>query len=271
MSRVADFYRGSARATARSSASRGSRRAATDDPSHLVDLGDHYFQDGNYALAIADLEAHPHVVQPRAKALAALGDVYLEHDMTPRRSPLCRRPSQLDKDNAASRRQLAVALERARSYQEATTLWTELAGEGEATGDKLLAREARSQIVTLWGLQHRSRRQLPGFTAEFGGNPPDVEAGRTLAEALLHLRRLADAEADAPPGRRARAGRHRDLPRARAVLVQEDKLDDAIAVLRSSSRSSRSARESSTSAWPSTRSRLQGRRTPSRTPRARSS
>ncbi|CAN5361970.1 hypothetical protein BH09MYX1_BH09MYX1_22400 [soil metagenome] len=66
---------------------------------------------------------------------------------------------------------------------------------------------------------------------QFAGNPPDVEAGRTLAEAQLHLRRLPDAETtlrkviDLAPGD---ADTYLALER---VLVQENKIQDAIVIL----------------------------------------
>ena len=51
-------------------------------------------------------------------------------------------------------------------------------------GDKALARECRTRIVTLWGLEHMLEQELPGLRRQFGATPPDLEAGRTLAEVL---------------------------------------------------------------------------------------
>src|ERR1019366_8350104 len=82
LSRVADFY---ARIGEKDRSLMALQRLAQEggsDAGHLVYLGDRYFQDGNAALAVQTWKRILTTVQPRAKALAALGDVYLEHDMT---------------------------------------------------------------------------------------------------------------------------------------------------------------------------------------------
>ncbi len=74
-------------------------------------------------------------------------------------------------------------------------------------------------------------QQLPALRRQFAADPPDPEAGRMLAEALIHLRKLPDAETTlrrvlelAPSD----ADSYLALER---VLVQEGKIPDAIAVL----------------------------------------
>jgi cellulose synthase operon protein C len=232
LSRVADFY---ARIGEKDRSLKVLQRLAQatggGDAGHLVDLGDRYFQDGNAPLAVQTWKRILSAVQPRAKALAALGDVYLEHDMTTDALAAYKEAVALEPSNLSYEKALAAAYERTRAYHDAETLYQEIAAHAKDKGDKTLARECRTRIVTLWGLQHTLEPQLPALRRQFGAVPPDPEAGRTLAEALTHLRRLPEAETtlrrvvDLAPGD---AESYLALER---VLVQESKIADAIAVL----------------------------------------
>ncbi len=232
LSRVADFY---ARIGEKDRSLKVLERLAQvgggGDAGHLVDLGDRYFQDGNAPLAVQTWKRILTTVQPRAKAFAALGDVYLEHDMTAEALAAYKEAVALEPTNLGYEKALAAAYERIRAYHEAEVLYEEIAAHAKDKGDKALARECRARIVTLWGLQHTLEPELPGLRRQFGATPPDPEAGRTLAEALTHLRRLPEAEAalrrvlDLAPGD---AESYLALER---VLVQESKIAEAIAVL----------------------------------------
>ena len=113
----------------------------------------------------------------------------------------------------------------------ARAIWEELADKAKQTSDKLLAREARTHIVNLWGLEHLLEQQLPIRQPQFAANPPDVEAGRTLAEAQIHLRKLADAEITLRRVIELAPGDADSYLALEHVLVQGNKLQDAIAVL----------------------------------------
>ncbi|HEY2516182.1 MAG TPA: HEAT repeat domain-containing protein [Polyangiaceae bacterium] len=231
LSRVADFYQRIGEGERSIKVLTRLAQTNASDPSHLVDLGDRYFQDGNTPLALQTWKRLLIVVQPRARALSVLGDVYLEHDMTAEALAALREALQLDHDNPGVKKQLANALERARSYREAVGIWSELAAKAKQSNDKVLAREARSHIVTLWGLERIIDAQVGPLAAQFNTNPPDVDAGRTLAEVQLHLRRLADAEVTLRKVidlARGDADAYLALER---VLVQENKLEQAIATL----------------------------------------
>ncbi|HEY8080148.1 MAG TPA: tetratricopeptide repeat protein, partial [Labilithrix sp.] len=182
LSRLADFY---GRIGENDRSLKVLTRLATvgaNDPGHLTDLGDRYFQDGNVQLAVQTWKRILTTVTPRARALAALGDVYLEHDMNAEALASFREAVQIEPNTLAYKKQLASALERARSYREARELWQQLADKAKASGDKILAREARSRIVTLWGFERILEAQVPSLKQKFEqANPPDVEAGRTLA------------------------------------------------------------------------------------------
>jgi tetratricopeptide (TPR) repeat protein len=231
LSRLADFYGRIGESDRSLKVLTRLSQVGANDPGHLTDLGDRYFQDGNQALAIQTWKRILSTVSPRARALAALGEVYLEHDMTPDALASFKEAVQLEPQNLGYKKQLASALERARSYRESRVIWQELAEKARTSGDKILAREARSRIVTLWGFERILEGQLPTLTQKFGTTPPDVESGRMLAEVQLHLRKLADAEVTL---RRVIAGAPGDADSYLAlerVLVQENKTGDAIAVL----------------------------------------
>ncbi len=231
LSRVADFY---ARIGDSERSLKVLQRLAagtSGDPGHLVDLGDRYFQDGNVALAVQTWKRILVVVQPRAKALAALGDVYLEHDMTSDALAAYKEAVALDPANLAFKKALAAADERTRAYRDARQLYEEIVAKARDKGDKALARECRTRIVTLWGLERILDAQLPGLKATFAANPPDLEAGRMLAEALLHLRRLGEAEATLQQVIHLSPGDTESYLALERVLVQDGKIADAIAVL----------------------------------------
>jgi tetratricopeptide (TPR) repeat protein/HEAT repeat protein len=231
LARVADFY---ARIGENEKSLKILQRVAmgaNGDPGPLVDLGDRYFQDGDTPLAVQTWKRILSVVQPRAKALCALGDVYLEHDMTSDALSAYKEAVQLEPNNLAFKKSLAAAYERTRAYREARALYEEIVAKAKDKGDKVLGRECRTRIVTLWGLERILEQQLPGLKRAFGGMPPDIEAGRMLAEAQLHLRRLADAEATLRQVIGVAPGDGESYLALERVLVQESKIAEAIAVL----------------------------------------
>ena len=234
LSRLADFY-------ARIGDSDRSLKVLTrlaqigsTDPGHLTDLGDRYFQDGNVPLAVSTWRRMLTTISPRGRALSALGEVYLEHDMTADALSAFKEAVQLEPQNLTYKKQLASALERARNYREARALWQELADKAKQTGDKILAREARSRIVTLWGFERVLDAQIAPLKQKFAASPPDIESGRMLAEVELHLRKLPDAEATLRKIITVAPGDADSYLALERVLVQqnkEEKLIDAIAVL----------------------------------------
>ena len=231
LSRVADFY---ARIGENDRSLKVLQRLALTsnaDPGHLVDLGDRYFQAGNVPLAMQTWKRILAVVQPRAKALVALGDVYLEHDRTNDALAAYREAVDLEPTNLAYKKALAAAYERVRSYREALSLYEETARKAKEKGDKALLRDARTRIVTLWGLEHVLEQQIAPLRQQFGATPPDAEAGRTLAEVLMHMRRLPEAEATLRRVLEVAPGEGETYGALERVLVQEGKIADAIGVL----------------------------------------
>jgi tetratricopeptide (TPR) repeat protein len=142
---------------------------------------------------------------------------------------------QLEPQTLPYKKQLASALERVKSYSEARQIWQELQTKAKANGDKLLAREARTRIVTLWSLEGGNvlATQIPLLQRAFSANPPDLEAGRMLAEAQLrdHKAGPGDAEKTLRKIVEVAPGDTESYLALERVLVQENKLEDAIAVL----------------------------------------
>jgi tetratricopeptide (TPR) repeat protein len=201
------------------------------DPAHLVDLGDRYFQAGNTALALQTWKRILTLVQPRAKALAALGDVYMEHDKTADALAVYREAVELDPANLAYKKSLAAALERTRAYRDARVLYEEILKKARDKADRPLVREARTHLVTLWSLERVLDAVLPTLRRQFSATPPDIESGRTLAEALLHLRRLPEAEATLQRVVSLAPGDTESYGALERALVQEGKVAEAIGVL----------------------------------------
>jgi len=201
------------------------------DPSHLVDLGDRYFQDGNVPLAVTTWKRILLTVTPRARALAALGDVYLEHEMVSDAIVALREALSLDPSSIPYKKALAGALEHGKNYRDAQTHWQELAKRAKEKADPALAREARSHLVTIWSMERALEPQVAPLTRAFVGPPADLDAGRALAEVLMHLRRLPETEATLNRIVTLAPGDAETYLALERVLVQEGKLDQAIATL----------------------------------------
>ena len=211
--------------------------ASGGDPTHLVDLGDRYFQAGDKKRALETWARIRAVLPNRARAAATLGEVYLDHDMVAEALAALKEAAQLEPSNVRFKKALAIALERTASatgnpalrYGEARELWQELLAG--AAGDKLLAREARTHIVSLWGLTHELPSRIAPLTARLNGAPPDLEAGRLLAEVQRKLHRLEDAEATLRRIVQEAPGDEEALLSLERVLVLQQNLLGAIEVL----------------------------------------
>jgi tetratricopeptide (TPR) repeat protein len=208
------------------------------DPQYIIDLGDRYYQAGDKKRALETWARIKTVLPNRAKAASALGDVYLDHDMPAEALAALREAVQIEPGNVRYKKALAGGLERTAAslgsapmrYGEARALWEELLA-GAGRNDKNLAREARTNIVKLWGLTRELPAQVNPLTNRFAGNPPDLEAGRLLAEVQRRLHRLPEAEATLRRVATLAPGDEESLLALERVLVQEQKTDGAIEVL----------------------------------------
>jgi len=210
------------------------------DPEHLVELGARYWQEGDKKKALATWQRIKVVVPDRARALLMLGDLYLEHDMPKEALAALSEAAKLSPKQPRFRKAYALALERtsattgtrdgkSEQFEEARKIWEELIRE--AANDPNLAREARQHIVTLYSLEGQLGQRVPGLEHRLAQNPPDLEAGRLLAEAHLRLRRYADAERVLARVIEKAPGDVESLSSLERVLVLERKLREAIGVL----------------------------------------
>jgi cellulose synthase operon protein C len=210
------------------------------DPQHLVELGARYWIAGDKARAIATWQRIRNVVPDRVQGAIALGDVLLEHDLVKEALEVLSEAAKLEPGQSRAQKALALGLERAggaatstdarRAYHDqALAIWERLLRE--AGNNAEAAREARQHVVTLWSLRNQLSQRAAGLRKRFAGNPPDLEAGRLLAEAETRARRYGDAEATLRRLAELAPGDPDSLVRLERVLVLERKLAEAIGVL----------------------------------------
>ena len=172
------------------------------DPRHLVELGDHYYRQGDPKRAVEIWQRIRVVVPDRARGLHALGEVLLEHDMPDEALAALRQAVALAPRDPKYQKALAQALERtgtsgsdserADLHGAALRIWEKLLHD--PLSDKAAQREARQHMVTLWGVDKELMERVRPLERRLAQNPPDLEAGRLLAEAYTRLRRPADSE-----------------------------------------------------------------------------
>ncbi|MCC7536029.1 MAG: tetratricopeptide repeat protein, partial [Deltaproteobacteria bacterium] len=204
-------------------------RIDPDDPAHLVALGEQLLDAGHRERALA---VWRRILggRDRAEAHATLAGVYADHDMLVEATEEYRRAVELDPDDIEHQRGLASVLERRRELAAAIVAWQrvlELAGR-----DRAARREARRRIVSIWGLERSLRTRIAELRSRFGATPPDIEAGRFLAEALLRSRQLSEARDVLERITRAEPGDIESLTTLEQVHVQTGNLPAAIDVLR---------------------------------------
>lgn len=235
---VADFYE---RVEEKDKALKVLQRLAGSnggDPTHVIDLGDRYYQAGDKKKALETWARIKTIVPNRARAAATLGEVYLDHDMPAEALAALREAAQQEPANVRYKKSLATAIERTATslgnaplrYGEARALWQELlATAGQS--DKVLARECRSHIVSLWALTRELPAQVAPLHHRFNAPTPDLEAGRLLAEVLRKLHRLPESEAALRRVVALAPGDSESLLSLERVLVQQQNLSGAIEVL----------------------------------------
>ncbi len=210
------------------------------DPRHLVDLGDRYWEEGDKQKALRTWERIKVVVRDRALALMTLGEVYLEHSLSEQGLAALREAVKLKPKQVKYRKAYALALERTgasasskpsrqRQYEDARRIWEQLLKE--AGDNQYLAREARQHIVTLYALGGDLRQRVAPLQRRLEKQPPDLEAGRLLAEVHIRLKSYAEAERTLNRVLKDAPGDASSLSRLSRVLVLQRKLKEAIAVL----------------------------------------
>ena len=203
LTRVADFYERIDEKERATKIFAHLVQVAPNDPTPLVELGDRFWVAGDRKKAIETWNRIRTAVSSKPKALAALGDVLLDHDMVIEGLAALKEASDLEPGNIKAKKSLAAALERVATgaeaaqlrnarFDDARALWEEVL---EKSGnDRLLAREARTHLVSLWQILKQLESKSEPLRRRLADDPPDLEAGKLLAEVQIRLRKLADAE-----------------------------------------------------------------------------
>ncbi len=242
LGRLADFYE---RIEEKDRATRLLQRLAQGggrDPRYIIDLGDRYFQQGDKKKAMETWARLRTVITNRAEALATLGEVYLDHDMTNEALEALREAVSLEPNQLRFLKTLAIALERTGStmtrrrvltgaHAEALQIWGKILDMAYRAQDEAQAREARVHIVSLWALSDQLGAQVSPLSAKFSANPPDIQAGRMLVEVQIRLRQLAEAEQTLSRLTQLRPGEADLFLTLERVYVLQRKIDEAIDVL----------------------------------------
>ncbi|MFO0569045.1 MAG: HEAT repeat domain-containing protein [Polyangiaceae bacterium] len=217
-------------------------KSGRGDPRHLVELGDRYWQEGDKNKAQQTWARIKIIVPDKARANEVLSEVYLEHDMPQQAIEALREAMKLQPKAMKYKKAYALALERTgasagsieqrnHQYDEARKIWDAIAKEA-GDGNEHVAREARQHIVTLWGLGGQLEQRAVPLDRRLKGTPPDLEAGRLLAEVQIRLRRYGDAERTLNFVAQKAPGDVGTLTQLERVLVLRRKLKEAIAVLK---------------------------------------
>ncbi|MCA9626115.1 MAG: HEAT repeat domain-containing protein [Myxococcales bacterium] len=234
---LVDFYE---RVEERKRAMAVLQRLARDprDPRHLVDLGDRYYQDGDKEKAVRTWKRIMSLIPNRARALYTLGEVYLEHDMPKEALESLAEAVKLAPKLTNYKKAYALALERTGAgassaqkraqYDQALKIWEALLLDASAAH---VAREARQHIVTLWSLSGQLEDKVSPLSRRLNSKPPDLDAGRLLAEIHVRRKRYSEAEKVLKKVTDAAPGDAESFLRLEHVLVVQRKLKAAIAVL----------------------------------------
>jgi tetratricopeptide (TPR) repeat protein len=190
-------------------------RIEPDDPTHWMALGEHLLEQGDEAKALAIWRKILTTGGDKARAHAALGSVLLDHDMAERALGEYEAAVRLAPQEIDYLRGLAETLERLQRSSDAAARWQEVLA---LASDRTLRREARRRVVRLWAVSGELPRKIAEFERAFApedGKPPDVEAGRFLAEGY----RVTAV------GRRRALGDPRKLEAAERVLARVIELE----------------------------------------------
>ena len=209
------------------------------DPRHLVELGRRYWEADDKNRAIKTWKQVEQAGTDRAGNLLILGDVYLQHELTSDALSAYREARKLKPNDRSVDRAYALALERAGAqasagprrayYEEANGIWFGILKL--RSPEPHLAREARQHIVTLWSLDRSLPRRPAALRLQLEHKPPDLEAGKLLAEAELKLGQPEKAEATLRQLVRLAPGDVESWATLERTLVKLGRLAEAILTL----------------------------------------
>ena len=173
------------------------------DPAHLIALGEQQLDEGRREAALATWGRILAADSDRSRAHATLAGVLADHDFLDEAEQHYREAVGADPDGLEYVRGLATVLERphrnesgadrARRDNEAATWWQKVL---ELTEDRPSRREARRRIVGIWARRRELDSKRQQWRRAFATEPPDLNAGRFLAEAYLHAHPSDPARAE---------------------------------------------------------------------------
>jgi tetratricopeptide (TPR) repeat protein len=155
-------------------------RLDPEDSSHVIALGDEAFERGDKAQAQHIWERLLEGHGDRADAHATYAGVLGDHGLFDLAAEQYQKALELKPTRVDYRRSQASLLERAGKAGEAEVAWQWVLDHGSA--DAAVRREARQHLVGIWLRNGLAARRAQELETRFRGPPPDLEAGRTLAE-----------------------------------------------------------------------------------------
>ncbi len=168
-------------------------RLEPNDPTHLVALGTQQLEAGDADAARATWRRILTVEPDSVRAHATLGGLYADHDFLPDAASAYEESLRLAPTDIDALRGLAGVRERLGESARAAELWERVLA---ASPDRAERREARQRIVAAWGRTRELPRRLAELERAFRAEPPDLEAGRFLAEAWLRATPTRNADAE---------------------------------------------------------------------------
>lgn len=167
-------------------------RLDPDSPVALAALGRQYMEMDQRDRAMATWRRILDTSRDRARGALALGNVYFDNGMLEEAVAMFREAVTRRPEDVEIRLRLAEVLERKREFEPAIREWREVLER--ARTDRGIRRAARQSIVRLWQLMGRLPVEVQRLRGLFDATPPNVEAGRDLAEALVQMRQWPEAE-----------------------------------------------------------------------------
>ena len=167
-------------------------RIDSDEADNYVALGEFHFMDGRRSEAERTWRRILDVVDEEAEGRAMLARVYGDHGLVEEAILEMEHARRLDAENDAYIRELAKYCEDGQRLPDSLALWRELLDRSEQAH---IRREAREALVRIYLALGQLQDVIPGFRERFDAEPPDVEAGYFVGDALLELGNDDRAEA----------------------------------------------------------------------------
>jgi tetratricopeptide (TPR) repeat protein len=171
-------------------------RIEPQDPGHLINLGEQFWQRGDKRRALATWKRllGQGVYRTREDAYAALAQVYAEHDLNAEALKLFDRAIKLNPKKVDYRRARAMALQKNRQFDEAVEAWQTVIKMAVQKRHQSWRREARTAIIDIWHRRNLLNAKVSAYRSKFHARPPDLSAGYFMGEAHLKLKQVKLAE-----------------------------------------------------------------------------